>query len=312
MHKSSSKQWLEFSVNKARKGGDACKQLEYVFHVAHLETARRILVDAKLQAGLVFDDSKLNKERILVNWLSPNIWVNGSRYGNVEFGFDFAKLIEDKRFYWVEVMRKYHPPACRILITYSNYSGTLQVYDPKVGDGPWWYDTSTDSHWWNGNYCIEFMVEENLLLKRCKGVSFVTHHETLCNLGGCSEMKLYKVYAASRFIARVLGEGLDAKALKLTKKENDEIVPTDELVRVFRTIVIYRVDEMKFHGHDKLNHAAKTALAKSILFYGALEDFPSEDALAEQFRNRDELIYAIADVFCKEFGITNKQPFLEE
>jgi len=123
-----SKEWQEFKVKKTRKGAEVCSKLEEIFHVTHLEAAHRILVDGRLHAGLVFDESRLNKERILVNWLSPNYWHRGSRYGNVQFSFDFSQLIEGKRFYWVEVMRKYRPKACRILITDEEYTGRLEEY----------------------------------------------------------------------------------------------------------------------------------------------------------------------------------------
>ena len=67
-------------------------------------------------ASLVWDQSKLNNTRTCIAWLSPNLWVNGSFYGNIKFAFDWRELIEGKRFYRVEDI-KYAPPAYRILIT---------------------------------------------------------------------------------------------------------------------------------------------------------------------------------------------------
>jgi hypothetical protein len=67
------------------------------------------------------------------------------RYGNVSFSLDWRTLIAGKRFYWVEVMPYPKIPACRILITEKNYDGDpdMTPYDPRTGDGPWWYDEAS-------------------------------------------------------------------------------------------------------------------------------------------------------------------------
>lgn len=49
-------------TSAGRKPGDA-PALTTVYHVVHLPTARRILEDGRLRAGLVYDESKLNRSR---------------------------------------------------------------------------------------------------------------------------------------------------------------------------------------------------------------------------------------------------------
>lgn len=304
-------EWQQFRIDSSNKGGESCKPLEQVFHVAHLETARRILFDGRLQAGLVFDESRLNKERILVNWLSPNFWHLGSRYGNVQFGFDFSRLIEDKRFYWVEVMREYRPPACRILITDNDYSDRLEGYDAKQGDGPWWHDIETDTHWWNGRYCLELMVEQNLRLRGdCTGISFVAHHIHQCNMGGCRDKGLSRIEAACCFVARVLGEGLATRDLRLARKVKDRMEPTDELLGIFSKIILDTAEGITFDGNVLSSDDASSALAKSILLFYALQDFDSEDKIMKQYKSKDEVIDALAETFREGFQVDDKKAFL--
>lgn len=62
-------------------------ELTTVRHVVHVPFARRIVEDGRIKAGLVYDESRLNKSRISVAWVSANTWGPGSIYGTVEFQF---------------------------------------------------------------------------------------------------------------------------------------------------------------------------------------------------------------------------------
>ena len=142
-------EWSEFSVGSPSTASNwtnpDCQPLTHIYHVTHLAAAHEVFAKGRLRAGLVFDKSKLNTHRILVNWLSPNSWAYGYRYGNVRFVFSWPDLIEGLRFYWVEAM-SYGIKAPRILATANNYDGLLQPYDPTSGDGPWWYDQKSQQH----------------------------------------------------------------------------------------------------------------------------------------------------------------------
>jgi hypothetical protein len=154
------KDWSKFSVGSPSKRqnwtNQSCVPFDSVFHVTHIKNSLTILHDRKIKAGLIFDKSILNLERILVSWLSPNVWGDGYRYGNIRIKFDFNKIIEDKKFYWVESIA-YGVPACRILLTDQEHNN-LSPYDPSFNDGPWWFDSSSEIHYYNNNYCIEFLV----------------------------------------------------------------------------------------------------------------------------------------------------------
>jgi len=160
-------EWIKFKVGELSTKEDwinpDCQIITKIAHVSHINSALNIVTDRKIRAGLISDKSKLNTERILVTWLSPNDWhgSGGFRYGHIRFTFDWISIIEDMQAYWVESIA-YGIPACRILLTTNDYSSLLQKYDPSIPCGPWWYDKDTDIHYWNGNYCLEIMLERDL------------------------------------------------------------------------------------------------------------------------------------------------------
>jgi hypothetical protein len=127
----------------------------------------------------VWDESKLKNMRTCVSWVSPNSWANGSIYGNVRFDFNWKELVLGKKFYWVEAMPGYNPPAFRILISSNEHTG-LTRYDPRMREGPLFYDAQAEIWYRNGNFTGEFLVDEDLLLSDCQAVGFVDHHASIC------------------------------------------------------------------------------------------------------------------------------------
>lgn len=202
-------EWKTYACEiPAQKYGNTFR-LESIYHVTHAHTALRIVDDGQISRGLVYDKSKLNITRRTVVWVSPNHWHNGSRYGTVKFEFDWKTLVEGKKFYWVEAMTGYSPPAFRFFLTNGNVDGLppLTQYDPasdvgplRLHDGEWW---------WNGNYTGEIMVDDDLSLADCKAVSFTNHHQTYCNIGHshCTELGTNGDLSAARVMAYLLTTG---------------------------------------------------------------------------------------------------------
>src|SRR5436309_1091969 len=120
---------------KGRTG--TCTVLRCVHHVTHTEAALRILADYKITRGLIYDESVLNDTRTTVVWLSPNTWFHGSRYGNVQFSFDFTDIVAKRKVYWVEAQTKYSPHAYRFIISDENLSHLpVKAYDVNADEGP--------------------------------------------------------------------------------------------------------------------------------------------------------------------------------
>ena len=256
--------WTRFAVGRPRTRSNwgKCQPLTSVFHVTHIHHALNILSDNKISPQLIYDDSRLNTKRILVVWISPNDWTNGFRYGNVKFELDWSSLVAGKRFYWVGAM-KYQPPACRILVTDQDRDGKLLRYDPTLGDGPWWHKTARDKHYWNGEYCLEFMFEGPIQLTSVKSLRFVRHHPNMCSIDyrSCPDRGLVAQRSAARFLAGACAGRLLRPLLWL----KDDDTPTTSLVSAWNELHHLITRGIKvWRGSVTVGDGANEALARSV------------------------------------------------
>ena len=180
-----------------------CTVMDIVHHVTHTPAALRIVEDGKIARGLIYDECALNDSRTTVVWLSPNEWYWGSRYGSVQFTFDFKDLVKGRKVYWVEAQTGYKPPACRFLISDQEVKHLpVQLYDAAREEGPLRY---VDGVWyWNHSLTGEFLLEASLLTSECRKVDFIRHHAQFCAIGGCSDQGKEGDGAAGRVIAYIL------------------------------------------------------------------------------------------------------------
>jgi len=206
------KEWEKYSIK-----GDLAKtgvELDSVRHIVHVPAARRIIEDGRIKAGLVYDESRLNRSRISVTWVSANTWAFGSIYGTVEFQFNWKSLVEGQKIYWVEAMEKYNPTAYRFLLTEREPrelpSGAVEPYDPAKDDGP--LRRSGDKWYWNGNFTSEFMIDDDLSLRSTTGLNFVSHHSEYCRTFGnsCTERRENPTWdkTGGRILAYILAHEL--------------------------------------------------------------------------------------------------------
>lgn len=282
-----------------------CRPCTEVSHVSHVETALRIVGAKQIKQGLVFDESMLNTERILVTWLSPNSWVNGFRYGNVRFTYNFADLIKDKHFYWVEDMTAYNPTACRILITSTDRSASLPTYDPNRGDGPWWFDSSSGTHYINGNYCLEFMVEDDLKVRKATGVDFVKHHSEWCSEHrtspkDCDELGLSNGKGGARFLMLAAGRGVDLSLLRKSLIEEDGEL--SYRVKDALGWVAHKFQKLNYSANVKASSDTGKAVARAVLNALAIGQKSEADLLASMFYSEGSLTKALASVIGESLG----------
>lgn len=108
---------------------------------------------------------------------------------------------------------EYNPTACRILITETDRSKRLKRYLPKKADGPWWADSENKKHYWNGTYCLEFMLEEEIPLSAISEMRFVTHHSKRCSISPstCPD----RGHDGNRAAARLLAGACDRRLLAI-------------------------------------------------------------------------------------------------
>lgn len=241
-----------------------CSKLTEVHHVIHVPGARRILEDGRIRAGLVYDESRLNRSRLCVAWLSANTWAYGSIYGNVQFTFDWLDIIKGRQVYWVEAMTEYNPSAYRLLLTDRDLAKSkhVQVYDPATDDGPLKRKGST--WYWNGEYTSEFMVEADLLLNLCREVSFIRHHDTICRRNGssCPDRKASPAKIGGRVMAFILGNAIHGA--------DEALLPADPR---------FHPDRLSFDGETSVTGIWKALGSKPGHFTGGIKKPASRQAL---------------------------------
>jgi hypothetical protein len=257
-------EWDRFKINQSNS-----IELTTVRHVVHVPAARRIVEDGRIKAGLVYDESRLNKSRISVAWVSANTWVNGSIYGTVEFQFTWADLVGGQNIYWVEAMN-YRPNAYRLLLSKRVISaGIIIAYDPANDEGP--LRLKDGKYYWNHEFTSEFMIEDDLSLDRCTGLNFVTHHEQYCRPfgDGCEDRKNQPTSqrTGGRILSFILAKGLHVLDQHLKPPGTNEWfsglnLAYDGLKRSLSA-------QVKFAGPISLEHNCQNIVRGSLALYGA-------------------------------------------
>ncbi len=313
MAKTARKQWEKYAVNTTCLEGSGypsgARRLNAVSHVAHIETAIRILKDKKIKPGLVFDMSKLNKERILVSWASPNGWALGFRYGSVKFEFDFRRLARRKNYYWVEAITEYSPPACRILVTDQDRNGNplLVEYNPETDNGPWHYDKKKKLDYFNENICLEFMFEAELDVTEISHFSFVKHHPSMCSIHRkdiqlCRERKWEDGHAGAIFLASAISQAMDLRDLsKFLMDMNGEIENS-----VYQAL-FFLGRKIISHMHNPSGRLdtddERRCIARAALNALANNRISELETLLGFFSKKSELLRAIADLAEEYFDL---------
>lgn len=202
-------EWSDYNFSAGPDKWDSAP-LKRVFHIAHIRHALQILEEGRILARPVYDESRLNRSRVHVVWLSPNDWINGSFYGNVRFHFNWEELILGKQIYWVEAI-KYSPHAPRFIITDGGDPRVLTIdlhvrkYDPTADNGPL---KKVGTDWfWNTKITLELMLEQSLNLDRCVRADIVAHHPTICRIhkGTCEEVQRDELEPGAELLGYLIG-----------------------------------------------------------------------------------------------------------
>lgn len=302
-------EWEEYCVGESGEFSTTCRPFETVYHIAHVSDAYRIFEDRRLRATLVRDESKLNKTRSSVTWLSPNTWANGSFYGNIRFEFDWKDLIQDKKFYWVEVMH-YSPKAFRILVTDEKPALDLERYRPERDKGPLYHDRENDTWYWNGEMTGEFMLDGDLPLSKCKKVSFDNHHHQTCKKDGrsCPDINRERSRAGAALLSRLISQNVIHGNLRLSRlflDEEEERLHSDADAAWSR--ILHSFSRVKPSG--KLTHeneAAPLFVEAMLDMYGAGRDIKDIKNIGSLFRSGEELELTLRKQVAKALDIPLK------
>lgn len=287
-----------------------CSPLERVMHVTHVRHALSVVDDGRLRRRLVYDESRLNSTRIHVVWLSPNDWTGagGSRYGGVQFEFEWRSIIEGNRAYWIGVA-DYEPRACRILLSTADYSKQYLPYDPTRGDGPWWHEQAVDKHWWNGRFCLEVMLERDVELSGADGMSFTKHHSARCNVnpgGHCRDANREPGEAGSEFIS--------GWAAGIYANRYFPISCRPGIVSGWSDLVSWLDHFDGSWGKVGPDDLLAPMLGRALLSAIARRDIVQRNAIARQFLSRDAAARALARIVALSFDVdeSSLSTFAEE
>lgn len=241
--------WTKYPI---REEGDpdykpwSCLRLETLYHVAHLKHAIRIIEDGWIKSGLVYDESKLNKHRISVVWLSPNDWER-SIYGNIRFSIPFETVLAFKNMFWVEDITYPKQLVPRFLLTSKSHENLLKSenqekpvlipFNPSVKGGPIWRDEK-GQFFFSSEYTIELMLEADIAVSSVDRIDFVDHHRTNCNTRKfCLYQKTTGPEAGGEFLAALLSRRGRLDLSGMTEIREAKVAPANSLTEAIRSIL---------------------------------------------------------------------------
>lgn len=288
---------------------NTAKEFSEVYHITHLSAAKHLLESHKIHPQLIQDQSALNGEMIKVVWLSPNEWINGSLYGNIRFSYNFNDLINNKKFYAVEVMNDYNPPACRILISDKEYQNhpVLKPYNPYIEfDGPWHIDAEGRNFYYE--HCnIEFMFESDLDLSSAFKIDFVSHHSRFCNIHAntsCPDRNMSYTAAKLFFISHLVANDLRIANLAINKETAEWSVV--QIVGILTSIRSILYQNSLFEKQNVLADKTKRELCKSILEQISKKNNEAAKELSKIFKSREDLDDTLEKLFAEYFDLEQK------
>lgn len=233
--------------------------------------------------------------------IQGNHWANGSLYGNIEFHFDWRDLIEDKKFFWVEAIA-YNPHAFRILITDKKQVGDLEPYPVESGKGPLFFDKAAGQWYWNGNLTGEFMLDEDLPLRRATKIGFCGHHPNICrkDASACGDRDLKWNHAGAQLIGKAIAQGV----LRSSSQRRRLFLDGDRLDSYSEYCVLdnlHKLRKLPANGNLKAGEEAALPLASAILDRFARGR--KLDPLTNLFADSEQLELAMRIRMSKAFGI---------
>jgi hypothetical protein len=290
--------------NRRHKSNE-CVLFDQISHITHLHLSYQILENQIIRAGLVYDKSKLNKDRILVTWLSPNYWYYGFRYGNVSFNYDFSNLIAGKRFYWVEIVN-HSIAACRILITENNYDNLFEPYDPKIAYGPWWYDEQRKEHYRNNNICLEFLFESDLNISDIIELKFVDHHSKYCCIkkGKCKDLSLNSSKASTYFLAKFLSNDFAINHNWFNEIKNNQTRLKSDMMDAYDYLIMRLANNVHLIGSIDSKNKSAMPLLKAILNNYSMRQDEDYKQLLTLFLNKREFIETLKELALEKLDLT--------
>lgn len=309
------KHWEEFAIEpehlRDEEMGLGHMPLGIVYHITHIDRAINILKEGALKAQRIGDQGIFEGENKLANWLSPNHWIKGSRYGTIRFTFMMETMLDAMNIYWVGTVDHYTLPACRFLISPFDYKDRLEPYDPYTDKGPWQIHQEIDLFIWNNRCCLEFMIEQDISLDTCQSLDYVDHHSMYCSVGvdKCPELGFTWKDSSAQFIASLLTEDAIIPIQIFTddkynfRKKQTYTIGRPALSNGLRAIFIKAKDHAACHGQ-----LIGTALLAPVKIREALQFIARREqdhflSIANEFISLSDFRQALYLFAAQKFGI---------
>jgi hypothetical protein len=294
-------EWEPYRISLKPPHSKNVMDLTRVHHIVHTKTSRRIFEDEMLRAGIIQDESKLNKTRLSVTWLSANYWHRGSLYGTVRFTYDWCRLIKNRRLYWVEDIQ-YRNPAYRFLVTDRDLeSSKVKPYDPESDRGP--VRLKGGKWYWNDEKTSEFMIESNLPLGDAIALSFVEHVDCREDKR-CKEQTLRSRIVTAQTLAFVLGNDVHCVDHLLCdgKEMRNDAEP-------FFTDLWIELGHKKdrFEGVLSKQESTENVLRGALALYGSGQHEYAKEVL-RTFKDQEAFTRALTSLIRKHLTLPNWEP----
>lgn len=250
------------------------------------------MADDCIRAGIVYDESRLNKTRYHVTWFSPNVWHPGYRYGNVAFCTEFKTIRQKFKYaYWIE-NAAYDIPAPRFLLSTKD-DLPIAPYSPVTDEGPWTW-TKGKGYRREDSVTVEFLVRSDLPLELITEIRFVKHHPTYCSnwkrlSGECPNSGWTAAKGGAFFMAGLIANGQSLNEMPV--EDRSTYWAWDHLRTMLSNLAV----------KSRSTTSAKAAYGRAILHALYRRRRSEANDLSQLFRTHGSLIDTVRTLVQAEF-----------
>jgi hypothetical protein len=201
-------------------------------------------------------------------------------------------------------MTQYNPTAYRFLLTrrdpHELGTGGIEPYNPDKDDGP--LRKSGDKWYWNGNFTSEFMIDNDLHLRKATGFNFVSHNPQYCSIFGnaCVDRRENPTWdeTGGRILAYLLVHEIHVldKHLKAKKNERNQLLDT-----AFNGLHT-ALSEADFGGALHVPASCEKVVTGALALHG-MDQLDSTLQLLTLLKSADGFNKALVAIVQRHFGI---------
>lgn len=261
--------------------------IDFIYHRTHIGCALNII-----ELGGIKPGANIGGLGFGAVWLEDYYYPDGSRYGSVNFGFKFEKIVERKNLYKVKITPDFD--ATRILVTDKDLSSCYRKCCPFDSNEPFWFDNKTKSWRKNNNKRFHVVFDGELDIGDLIYFGFVDHTSD-CQKYPCPDRvgdgSLDLGLARAKFMAKAIVENISLVRVK-------ELFVNERIIfDIFHQISIVR-NVKGYNGGSESGHDKVLEFCNAIV---SGDDFGKMKA-AKKFENEGDLVKNLADAVAHLMG----------